>query len=500
MAFDAFISYSSKDKTTADAACATLESAGIRCWIAPRDIRGGLEYATGIIEGIDASRVMVLIFSSSANASPQIHREIERAVSKGLTIIPLRIEEITPTKAMEYYLGSIHWLDALTPPLARHLQELAETVKADLQVDPNGQALAAGMSLSQAPVHKLESSGAKPRLLIAILAAFAVLSVAALAMAVKAGLLASLFGSPALPVTAEQQILLNIVRASYGDPIQFSLPTSPNFSAAIQNPITLDQLLKATSNGNPPELISWLFADSFELDQLNTVLGFNYDPPNDYGCSQRDPKNRCFVDWVQIATLTGLTVEEVQLAGTGAQPALTTFARLCFDPSLSERAFDAMTSDQSAAIVAKLDVTPTILFGSPLKCGSPWNPTVGANVPQPVTLPLIIGPLMFKISPRSAYGVLQFLGTLLNVQRQHLQPASGVYIPPGRNDVTAPPTLLTIHDDPNLLTITPKGAAPCFAEARYNNVDYCVPSTATTTKDIFGFLIQLTGLSNVPSQ
>ena len=271
MAFDAFISYSSKDKTTADAACATLESAGIRCWIAPRDIRGGLEYATGIIEGIDASRVMVLIFSSSANASPQIHREIERAVSKGLTIIPLRIEEITPTKAMEYYLGSIHWLDALTPPLARHLQELAETVKADLQVDPNGQALAAGMSLSQAPVHKLESSGAKPRLLIAILAAFAVLSVAALAMAVKAGLLASLFGSPALPVTAEQQILLNIVRASYGDPIQFSLPTSPNFSAAIQNPITLDQLLKATSNGNPPELISWLFADSFELDQLNTV-------------------------------------------------------------------------------------------------------------------------------------------------------------------------------------------------------------------------------------
>ena len=140
MAFDVFISYSSKDKTSADATCAALESAGIRCWLAPRDIRPGLEYAAGIIEGIDACRVMVLIFSSSANASQQIHREIERAVSKGLTIIPLRIEEIAPTKAMEFYLGAIHWLDALTPPFARHLQRLAETIEANLRVDPAGYA------------------------------------------------------------------------------------------------------------------------------------------------------------------------------------------------------------------------------------------------------------------------------------------------------------------------------------------------------------------------
>jgi hypothetical protein len=140
MAFDAFISYSSKDKTTANAACAGLESAGVRCWMAPRDIRGGTEYAAGIVEGIDSCRIMVLIFSSNANASPQVHREIERAVSKGLTIIPFRIEDIAPTKAMEYYLGSIHWLDALTPPLARHLGHLVEQVKANLQVDasPSG--------------------------------------------------------------------------------------------------------------------------------------------------------------------------------------------------------------------------------------------------------------------------------------------------------------------------------------------------------------------------
>jgi TIR domain/Jacalin-like lectin domain len=135
MAFDVFISYSSKDKTTANAVCAALETSGIRCWIAPRDINAGTEYAASIIEGIDACRVMVLIFSSSANASPQIHREIERAVSKALTIIPFRIEDVLPTKAMEYYLGSIHWLDALTPPVAKYIGQLKEQVKANLQLD-----------------------------------------------------------------------------------------------------------------------------------------------------------------------------------------------------------------------------------------------------------------------------------------------------------------------------------------------------------------------------
>jgi hypothetical protein len=109
-----------------------LEGAGVRCWIAPRDIRAGGEYGAAIIEAIDQCRVMVLIFSSSANESNQVHREIERAVSKGVPIVPVRLDEVIPTKSMEYFLGAIHWLDALTPPFERHLQQLVETVKAIL--------------------------------------------------------------------------------------------------------------------------------------------------------------------------------------------------------------------------------------------------------------------------------------------------------------------------------------------------------------------------------
>jgi hypothetical protein len=135
MAFDAFISYSSQDKTAADAACAVLEGAGIRCWIAPRDVRPGVEYGAAIVDAIDRCHVMVLVFSSSANESHQIHREIERAVAKGVPILPVRIEEVMPTKSMEYFLGAIHWLDALSPPLEKHLHKLAETVQAMLKID-----------------------------------------------------------------------------------------------------------------------------------------------------------------------------------------------------------------------------------------------------------------------------------------------------------------------------------------------------------------------------
>src|ERR1700683_3384018 len=69
VAFDVFISYSSDDKPIADAACAALESANIRCWIAPRDISPGRDYGESIIDAIEGAKIFVLILSGSANGS-----------------------------------------------------------------------------------------------------------------------------------------------------------------------------------------------------------------------------------------------------------------------------------------------------------------------------------------------------------------------------------------------------------------------------------------------
>src|ERR1700746_744655 len=135
MAFDAFISSSPLARPTADAACAMLESLGIRCWIAPRDVMPGREYGAAIVHAIHPSRVLVLVFSSHANQSPQVGREVERAVNRGIPIVPLRIENISPTQSLEYFIGTVHWLDALPPPVEQHLQRLGAAVQALLQID-----------------------------------------------------------------------------------------------------------------------------------------------------------------------------------------------------------------------------------------------------------------------------------------------------------------------------------------------------------------------------
>jgi hypothetical protein len=128
MPHDVFLSYASADKPVADAACAVLEQHGLRCWIAPRDATPGLEWSGEIIRAINECSVMVLIYSRNANTSQQVHREVERAVAKGIAIVPFRIENVPASETLEYFISTPHWLDALTPPLEQHLKYLADTV------------------------------------------------------------------------------------------------------------------------------------------------------------------------------------------------------------------------------------------------------------------------------------------------------------------------------------------------------------------------------------
>lgn len=130
MAHDVFVSYSSQDKPTADAIVASLEANGIRCWIAPRDILPGTDWGEAIVEAIEEAATMVLVFSAHANTSPQIRREIERAVDSVIPVIPFRIEDVLPCRSLQYFIGPQHWLDAWTPPLEQHLYRLTETIKA----------------------------------------------------------------------------------------------------------------------------------------------------------------------------------------------------------------------------------------------------------------------------------------------------------------------------------------------------------------------------------
>jgi formylglycine-generating enzyme required for sulfatase activity/tetratricopeptide (TPR) repeat protein len=138
MPHEVFISLSKNNKVIGDAVCAALEAAGIRCWIAHRDVQAGEVWAEKIVEAIESSSIMVLVFSQHANRSQQIVRELELAANLGLVIVPFRIEDIEPSGACAYYLRVPHWLDALTPPMEQHLDKLARTVRAILDAGVEG--------------------------------------------------------------------------------------------------------------------------------------------------------------------------------------------------------------------------------------------------------------------------------------------------------------------------------------------------------------------------
>jgi TIR domain len=150
---EVFVSYSQSDRDAALELVSCVESHGIECWVAPRDIAPAADWAEEIINAITAARVMVLVFSASANASPQVRREVERAVYKGVTVLPVRIEDVLPSKSLEYFLSTQHWLDAFPAPRAPHYARLCTHLGSILVADT--------APAPAAPVRASETGGAE---------------------------------------------------------------------------------------------------------------------------------------------------------------------------------------------------------------------------------------------------------------------------------------------------------------------------------------------------
>ncbi len=105
-----FISHSSEDALVAEEICSLIEKNGKKCFIAPRDICSGKEYAEELLNGIDHSETMILVLSKKSNNSPHVLREVERAVSKSIPILVYKLEEVELTKSLEYFLMTHQWI------------------------------------------------------------------------------------------------------------------------------------------------------------------------------------------------------------------------------------------------------------------------------------------------------------------------------------------------------------------------------------------------------
>ncbi len=109
---DVFISHSSKDKEIAEKMCEALESKGLKCWIAPRDITPGTEWAVAISDAIATIKVMVVIYSTNSAESTQVPKELGLADKRGKFIVPYKIDDMELTGAFDYYLAGAHWIVA----------------------------------------------------------------------------------------------------------------------------------------------------------------------------------------------------------------------------------------------------------------------------------------------------------------------------------------------------------------------------------------------------
>jgi hypothetical protein len=129
MTHDVFVSYSNQNKKDALVISAALEGQGIRCWIAPRDLAPGTNWAESILAAIKIARTMILVFSHHANQSQHVLREVGYAVNTAMPIIIFRLEDLPYSSSLSYYLTSHQWLEVISGPLQERITEICDMVR-----------------------------------------------------------------------------------------------------------------------------------------------------------------------------------------------------------------------------------------------------------------------------------------------------------------------------------------------------------------------------------
>lgn len=125
-----FISHSSRDREKANLLCERLETQGVSCWIAPRNVSPGEPYGAQIVRALEDSDATVFVLSENSNTSRHVESEVARAFEKGKAIFPVRLAEIWPSKELELFITSPHWIEAWQWGVEKAATELAEALRA----------------------------------------------------------------------------------------------------------------------------------------------------------------------------------------------------------------------------------------------------------------------------------------------------------------------------------------------------------------------------------
>jgi hypothetical protein len=130
-----FISYASRDRAAAETICAALESRGLTCWMAPRDVKAGEDWGEAILRALTEARAAVVLLSTVADGSPHVRNEVVAATAHRVPLVPVRLEEMEPTGSLRLHLVGRQWLDAFPPPVTAHAEALAASLRVLLRAE-----------------------------------------------------------------------------------------------------------------------------------------------------------------------------------------------------------------------------------------------------------------------------------------------------------------------------------------------------------------------------
>lgn len=100
-----FISYSKNDKNIADLICNALESDNIGCWIAPRNVPYGEDWACEITKAIKKANLFIFLLSVNSNKSRQCSKEVNLADNMNIPIICVKIDDVEMNDGLKYHLS-----------------------------------------------------------------------------------------------------------------------------------------------------------------------------------------------------------------------------------------------------------------------------------------------------------------------------------------------------------------------------------------------------------
>jgi len=124
-----FISYSNHDEEIVLKLLEKLEYCGFNCWIHKKAIQVGENFAEAIVDAINQCIVMIVICSRNSIDSNHVKREVNLAVNRKLSILPLQIEDVKLSKTLHYLLSLHQILDVYKEPLENYYPSIISEIK-----------------------------------------------------------------------------------------------------------------------------------------------------------------------------------------------------------------------------------------------------------------------------------------------------------------------------------------------------------------------------------